>query len=68
MVCASVDYSIEGRQDVVKALHDIHLAPGSEFYPIRRYAPHTRDDGHEHGHERDDEEDALFLLLFPFPH
>jgi len=32
----SKHYSIEGRQDVVKALHDIHLAPGSEFYPIRR--------------------------------
>jgi hypothetical protein len=30
------DYTIDGRQDVVKALHDIHLAPGSEFYPIRR--------------------------------
>jgi len=32
----SKNYSIEGRQDTVKALHDIHLAPGSEFYPIRR--------------------------------
>jgi hypothetical protein len=27
---------LEGRTDVVKALHDIHLYPGSEFYPIRR--------------------------------
>jgi len=32
----SKSYTIEGRQDVVRALHDIHLAPGCEFYPIRR--------------------------------
>jgi len=29
-------YSLEGREDVVTALEDIHVAPGSEFYPIRR--------------------------------
>jgi putative ABC transport system ATP-binding protein len=29
-------YELEGRTDVVTALHDIHLYPGSEFYPIRR--------------------------------
>lgn len=29
-------YRIAGRDDSVKALHDIHLAPDSEFYPIRR--------------------------------
>jgi len=29
-------YSLEGREDVVNALEDIHVAPGSEFYPIRR--------------------------------
>jgi len=29
-------YSLEGREDVVVALEDIHVAPGSEFYPIRR--------------------------------
>jgi len=29
-------YTLEGRTEVVKALHNIHLAPHSEFYPIRR--------------------------------
>jgi putative ABC transport system ATP-binding protein len=29
-------YSLEGREDVVTALEDIHVATGSEFYPIRR--------------------------------
>uniref|UniRef100_A0A6B2LDM5 ABC transporter domain-containing protein n=1 Tax=Arcella intermedia TaxID=1963864 RepID=A0A6B2LDM5_9EUKA len=29
-------YSLQGREDVVTALEDIHVAPGSEFYPIRR--------------------------------
>eukprot|EP01088_Endostelium_zonatum_P016911 TRINITY_DN476_c0_g1_i1.p1 TRINITY_DN476_c0_g1~~TRINITY_DN476_c0_g1_i1.p1 ORF type:complete len:349 (-),score=100.30 TRINITY_DN476_c0_g1_i1:31-1077(-) len=32
----SKNYSIEGRTDVVRALQDIHLAPNSEFYPIRK--------------------------------
>ncbi len=31
-----LDYTIAGRKDVVKALEDIRLAPGNEFYPIRR--------------------------------
>jgi len=30
------EYSLQGREDVVVALEDIHVAPGSEFYPIRR--------------------------------
>eukprot|EP01120_Amphizonella_sp_Union-15-10_P014368 TRINITY_DN693_c0_g1_i1.p1 TRINITY_DN693_c0_g1~~TRINITY_DN693_c0_g1_i1.p1 ORF type:complete len:302 (+),score=51.53 TRINITY_DN693_c0_g1_i1:100-1005(+) len=30
------EYDLPGRADVVKALDDIHLALGSEFYPIRR--------------------------------
>jgi len=29
-------YSLEGREDFVTALEDIHVAPGSEFYPVRR--------------------------------
>jgi len=29
-------YSLQGREDVVTALEDVHVAPGSEFYPIRR--------------------------------
>jgi hypothetical protein len=29
-------YKIEGREDAVTALHDIHLAADSEYYPIRR--------------------------------
>jgi len=32
----SKHYSLEGRTEVVKALQNIHLAPNSEFYPIRR--------------------------------
>jgi len=32
----SKHYTIEGRTEVVKALHNIHLAPHGEFYPIRR--------------------------------
>jgi len=32
----SKHYKIEGRKEVIRALHDIHLAPNSEFYPIRR--------------------------------
>ncbi|TPX71844.1 hypothetical protein SpCBS45565_g00785 [Spizellomyces sp. 'palustris'] len=32
----SKTYSIPGTDESVKALHDIHLAPDSEFYPIRR--------------------------------
>jgi len=30
------EYSLDSREDVVRALRDIHLAIGSEFYPIRR--------------------------------
>jgi len=30
------EYSLQGRDDVVIALEDIHVAPGSEFYPIRK--------------------------------
>jgi len=30
------EYSLPGRDDTVIALNDIHLAPRSEFYPIRR--------------------------------
>eukprot|EP01125_Pyxidicula_operculata_P011836 TRINITY_DN3873_c0_g1_i2.p1 TRINITY_DN3873_c0_g1~~TRINITY_DN3873_c0_g1_i2.p1 ORF type:complete len:191 (+),score=31.50 TRINITY_DN3873_c0_g1_i2:63-635(+) len=30
------EYSLEGREEAVTALQDIHVAPGSEFYPIRR--------------------------------
>jgi len=30
------EYTISGRSDTVRALHDIHLAPGSPFQPIRR--------------------------------
>jgi putative ABC transport system ATP-binding protein len=30
------EYSLQGREDVVVALEDIHVAPGSEFYPIRK--------------------------------
>lgn len=33
------EYSLAGREDVVKAVKDIHIAPGSEFYPIRRSFP-----------------------------
>ena len=37
MVLTSIsDYSLEGRTEVVRALQNIHLAPNSEFYPIRR--------------------------------
>ncbi|KND02528.1 uncharacterized protein SPPG_02987 [Spizellomyces punctatus DAOM BR117] len=32
----SKTYNIPGTDESVKALHDIHLAPDSEFYPIRR--------------------------------
>jgi len=32
----SKSYKIAGRNETVRALHDIHLAPGSEFFPIRR--------------------------------
>lgn len=32
----SKSYKIAGRDDTVRALNDIHLAPDSEFYPIRR--------------------------------
>lgn len=32
----SKKYKIPGGQDDVTALHDIHLSPDSEFYPIRR--------------------------------
>jgi putative ABC transport system ATP-binding protein len=32
----SKEYSLEGREDTVKALRRIHVAPGSEFYPIRK--------------------------------
>jgi len=32
----SKHYSLEGRTEVVRALQNIHLAPNSEFYPIRR--------------------------------
>jgi len=30
------EYGIQGRADGVVALQDIHVAPGSEFYPIRK--------------------------------
>jgi len=30
------DYQLEGREEVVRALEDINIAPDSEFYPIRR--------------------------------
>eukprot|EP01087_Luapelamoeba_hula_P022831 TRINITY_DN8288_c0_g1_i1.p1 TRINITY_DN8288_c0_g1~~TRINITY_DN8288_c0_g1_i1.p1 ORF type:complete len:318 (+),score=51.13 TRINITY_DN8288_c0_g1_i1:37-990(+) len=32
----SKHYALEGRNEVVRALQNIHLAPHSEFYPIRR--------------------------------
>lgn len=31
------EYSLEGRDEMVVALRDIHLNIGSEFWPIRRY-------------------------------
>jgi len=30
------EYTIQGREEGVKALEDVHVAPGSEFYPIRK--------------------------------
>jgi putative ABC transport system ATP-binding protein len=32
----SSEYSLEGREDAVRALRDVHICEGSEFYPIRR--------------------------------
>lgn len=33
----SIAYTLEGRAEPVRALFNIHLYPGSEYYPIRRY-------------------------------
>ena len=33
----AIGYKMAGREDAVTALQDIHLAPDSEYYPIRRY-------------------------------
>jgi len=30
------EYKLQGREESVRALEDIHIAPDSEFYPIRR--------------------------------
>jgi putative ABC transport system ATP-binding protein len=30
-------YQLEGREESVRALEDIHVALDSEFYPVRRY-------------------------------
>lgn len=35
-LCNTKEYSLEGREEVVSALRDIHLNLGSEFWPIRR--------------------------------
>lgn len=32
----TIDYSLEGREDVVKALDGITLSPDSEYYPVRK--------------------------------